>query len=615
MCGIAGFWDFKARLSEEKARDALKSMTDTMIARGPDGADYHYDPKNAIGFGHRRLSIVDLSDAGRQPMESANSRYVITYNGELYNTEDLRADLIASGKKQFRGHSDTEVLIEYVDSFGIEKTLQNINGMFAFVIYDRHEDQIMMARDQAGVKPLYWSLRDDLFIFGSELKSFIDHPLFKAEFNENCVADFLSFNTIPVPQTIFKDCYKLQPAHYAILKRGEEPKIQRYWSVPKIDPAAEIDFELLLKDAVKRQMVSDVPLGVFLSGGIDSSLITALMQSQSNKPIKTFTIGFEEVTHDESVYARQVAECLGTEHTEERLSVQKAQDIISNLPNYYDEPFADSSQLPSLLLSQMARKYVTVCLSGDGGDELFAGYDRYFYGRKIMNLMDLVGKMPLSGSILNMLSKCGLDHVPFGPDNLSMKVQKMGEMAKQRGFPSHYKTLIDLWTDNPAHEAGQFEFHDAVDADSMTAMRFADMQCYLPDDILHKMDRASMTHSLEVRVPFLDYRVVEAAFQTPIDRHVAGNKGKIILRNILKKYVPEHLFERPKSGFSVPIADWLRGDLRGLVEHNFATLDDTIFDASIIQKRWQQHVQGSHNWQHSLWGVLMLQMWRDHYKI
>lgn len=615
MCGIAGFWDLKAEYNKGDGHHIVQTMTDTLSHRGPDGADYTYDAKKGIGFGHRRLSIIDLSDAGRQPMVSANKRWVMTYNGEIYNAVEMRADLEQVGKTQFRGHSDTEILIEYIDSFGIEKTLSVVNGMFAFVIYDHQDDVIYTGRDHAGIKPLYWTCQSGVFAFGSELKPLIAHDRIDASLNDKCLADYFAFNTIPAPQTIFKNIYQLKPSHYMRVSRDGGVKTQRYWSLPKSDPAYDCDFEELLSDAVKRQMVSDVPLGVFLSGGIDSSLTTALMQKHSTQPVRSFTIGFEEATHDESEYASAVAKHLGTDHTQEILSVSAAKTLIETLPQYYDQPFADSSQLPSLLLCQMARKHVTVCLSGDGGDELFAGYSRYFYGQRAFRLADMVGAIPFADTALSCLSTDVIARLPGMPDNAQTKLQKIARMAGQNNPYARYRTLIDLWTDNPCQNRGVFDYQKSESDDVMDVMRRADMQCYLPDDILHKMDRASMAHSLEVRVPYLDPRVMDAAFRLPSSKHVRGKTGKIILRDMLAQYVPDELINRPKSGFSVPIAAWLRGDLKSMMDDAIDTLDDAFINKDIIQNRWQQHVKGTHNWQHSLWGVLMLSLWRNHYKI
>lgn len=620
MCGLSGFWDYHHHLSTVQAQDILRETTDCLTPRGPDSAGYCYDEKSGLAFGHRRLSIVDLSVAGGQPMASANDRYIIVYNGEIYNTHELRELLAAAGKTTFRGHSDTEVLIECIDSFGVEETLRQLNGLFAFAVYDRAEACLYLARDQIGIKPLYWAHQNGMVFFASTLKPIMAHPQFDKELNAACLPDYFSYNTIPAPQTILKDCYKVKPGCFLSFRAGENPVEKRYWQVPAADQGADIDFHALLRDAVKRQMMADVPLGVFLSGGIDSSLITALMQSQSDRPVQSFTIGFEETTYDESAYAATVAKHLGTHHTQEILSIGQAKDLIVDLPDSYDEPFADSSQLPSMLLCRMAQKSVTVCLSGDGGDELFAGYDRYFYGQRAYGMADIIAGIPGAAGALSCLSGEWVNRLPMMPDNMGTKLAKLVSMARCGDAYARNKIMVDLWGDiNPAvGNKPVFAFEAQNYTDAMDAMRRADMQCYLPDDILHKMDRASMAHSLEVRVPFLDPRVMAAAFETPVTRHHRNGTGKVILRDILRHYVPDDLFDRPKSGFSVPVAAWLRQDLKNILEHYLSPDQLSVggyLNTDAIMRRVVQHQAGTHNWQHSLWGVLMLQMWRERYKI
>ena len=606
MCGIAGFFLNQIDRPDDVMMGILKSMTDSIAYRGPDGADYHYDRDTGLGFGHRRLSIIDLSDAGKQPMQSANGRFIITYNGELYNTEELRSPLIKGGKT-FRGHSDTEVLVEYIDSFGIDKTLSDVNGMFAFAVFDRQDRTLYLARDHVGVKPLFWAHQSGQFLFASEMKPFLTSDLFKAQFNEDCLSDYFTFNTVPAPQTILQDCYQLQQGHYLVIREGQAPKVKHYWSVPTEETDKDVDFEALLKDSVKRQMVSDVPLGVFLSGGIDSSLVTALAQNVSGGKTKTFTIGFQEDAFDESKYAAKVAKHLGTEHYEDILTVQQAQKIVTDLPFHYDQPFADSSQLPCLLLSEMARKHVTVCLSGDGGDELFNGYTRYTYGDKIFAYANMIGKVPFASEGLSILSKIGLEAIIKRPKNISLKMDKLAQMSQCKTLNDQYELLIDVWPHSPVKTAPNR-------SEQYHSMRHHDMGYYLPNDILHKMDRASMAHSLEVRVPLLDHRVVEAAFRTPLSKH--GYKD--ILKNTLARYVPRELFERPKSGFCVPIDQWLRHDLRDLCETMLdqkKLMSCPSLDADMIRQKWDQHQAGTHDHKNALWGVLMLMLWRDHYKI
>lgn len=632
MCGISGFWAQNRPQGSESAQNILRGMNAQIKHRGPDEDGIYVDPTTTLGLSHKRLSIVDLTPTGAQPMFTRSGRFVIAYNGELYNTDEIRQTLTQRGI-EFKGHSDTEVLVEAIELYGIEETLKKLNGMFALAVFDIQQRILYLARDQVGIKPLFWSYQNGVLLFGSELKPMISNPFWRSEINFSALGDFFRFNYIPGPQSIYQNTYKLQPGHYLILKEGERPEEKAYWkpssSLPSAAPFTKENyierFEELLSDAVRRQMVSDVPLGVFLSGGIDSSLVAALMQKNSGKPIKTFTIGFEEDSFNESHYAKDVAAHIGSDHHQEILSVKRAQDIVGSLPDFYDEPFADSSQLPTMLLCGFARKHVTVSLSGDGGDEAFLGYDRYFYGDKLFRTLDKLQHVSIMHPLLNMAANAPLGNLGFLPQNFDFKLKKMARMLKQPDAKSRYQELVSLWSGNDSpllkndlRHGGPEDRFGSQAGGNMAFMRALDIESYLPDDILQKTDRASMAYSLEARVPLLDIRVLQSALDIPVQWHTADGKGKYILRSILAKYVPRHLFDRPKHGFSVPIATWLRKDMRDLAEShlNPAALKECGYlDVDLITKRWKQHLAGTHNWQHSLWGVLMFQMWRARYKI
>ncbi len=632
MCGISGFWSINFPQGHDRAREILHTMIAQIHHRGPNEDGIYIDPTTSLGLAHKRLSIVDLTLTGSQPMFTHTGRYVIIYNGELYNTDELKKSL-TSRNISFRGHSDTEILIESIEAYGIEDVLKRLNGMFSFAAYDTFTKTLFLARDQIGIKPLFWSYENDVLLFGSELKPIVYSPFWKGEINFEALNNFFHLNYIPSPQSIYKNVQKLQPGHYITFKEGEEPRITKYWSTPDANTSHSFlaskenyieYFESILSDAVRRQMISDVPIGVFLSGGIDSSLVASLMQENSATPIKTFTIGFEEDTFNESNFAQEVANHIGSEHYQEILSIKRAQDIISKLPDFYDEPFADASQLPSMLLCEHARKQVTVCLSGDGGDELFLGYDRYFYGDHLFKFLDKAKYVPFIRSLLSICSSAKLlNKLPL-PDNFDLKLRKMAYMLERQDVASRYQELISLWPhrtspllDKNLPKFSFTEHGETSENNNIGFMRQTDINKYLPDDILQKMDRASMAYSLEARVPLLDIQVVQSALQIPNQWHIDDGKGKYILRSILKKRFPPHLFDRPKHGFSVPIADWLRGDMRDLVESylNPKALDECGYlDTAIINERWKQHMEGTHNWQQSLWGVLMFQMWRERYK-
>jgi asparagine synthase (glutamine-hydrolysing) len=620
--------------------------------RGPDSAGIWMDEKAGIGLSHRRLSILDLSPAGHQPMVSSSGRYVLVFNGEIYNHVDLRSEL-NSGVAGWRGHSDTETLLEGFEVWGPEITLKKTIGMFALALWDRAGRVLTLARDRLGEKPLYYGWSGKAFVFGSELKAFWAYPGFNREIDRGALALLLRHNYIPAPHSIYRGIKKLLPGTFAQLQvetcsRNEWPEPVPYWSLRNIAEEGQsspfesseqeaIDaLEQLLRDAVHLQMASDVPLGAFLSGGVDSSTIVALMQAQSSRPVRTFTIGFSEHGYNEAEYAREVAKHLGTDHTELYVTPEDALDVIPRLPHLYDEPFSDSSQIPTFLLSQLVREHVTVSLSGDAGDELFGGYNRYLLASTIWKGM---GRVPAFARC--SLAWCmktvppGIWNAIFGsrnklvPHSLRMslpgdKFQKLSELLDCQTPEAVYHNLISHWK-RPADIVLNGEEPDTVITDSAQwpklplldqHMMYLDSSSYLPDDILVKVDRAAMAVSLETRVPFLDHRVVEFAWRLPISMKIRPQgQSKWILRQVLYRYVPKSLIERPKMGFGVPIDNWLRGPLREWAEsllNEDRLVREGFFDPVPIRRKWAEHLSGRRNFQYYLWDVLMFQQWLEH---
>ncbi|MGB1548622.1 MAG: asparagine synthase (glutamine-hydrolyzing), partial [Alphaproteobacteria bacterium] len=547
------------------------------------------DAEAGAALGHRRLSILDLSPAGHQPMESKNGRYVLSYNGEVYNFQELRAELEGKGVI-FRGHCDTEVIVEAIAAWGLAATLPRLIGMFAFALWDREARTLTLVRDRMGIKPLYWAKQGGLFLFASELKAFYAHPDFRAEVNRDALTSFLRHNYISAPHSIYRNTFKLSPGTMLTLYWGGEPEISTWWNLREIAAKAQQNrpafeeaealeaLDTLLKDAVKRRMIADVPLGAFLSGGIDSSTVTALMQAQSERPVRTFTIGFHEEAYDEAKDAKEVAKHLGTEHTELYIEPRDALEVIPRLPLIYDEPFADSSQIPTFLVSELTRNHVKVALSGDGGDELFAGYNRYFWAETLWRKLHLLpgfARGGLAGAI-HTLSPAQWDRL-FGavPARLRPRLagDKLYKLAGLFGLSSRdalYRQLLTHWEAPASLVPGGTEptgilWDESVAnefPDFMERMQFLDSVTYLPDDILTKVDRASMSVGLEARVPLLDHRVVEFVWRLPGTMKVRKGAGKWLLRQVLDRYVPKALTLRPKMGFGVPIDSWLRGPLR-----------------------------------------------------
>lgn len=602
--------------------------------RGPDDTDLWSEA--GIALAHRRLSIIDLSPQGRQPMRSADGRYVATYNGEIYNYEALRAALEKEGRAPpWRGHSDTEVLLAAISAWGFESTLERLTGMFALAVWDRAERTLLLARDRLGEKPLYYGWAGSAFAFASELKAFRACAGFEARVNREALALYARYAYVPAPWSIYEGIRKLPAGAFVAVspRHLEERRVgapARYWSLPdvvrkaKANPFTGSEAEAVdalqgvLGAAVAGQMVSDVPLGAFLSGGIDSSLVVALMQKASRQPVKTFTIGFHEAQYDEAGHAKAVAAHLGTAHTELTVAPREAMDVIPRLPGIYDEPFADSSQIPTFLVAQLARRHVTVSLSGDGGDELFGGYNRYSWARRVERIPGALRSVA-AGAIAALGPAAWSAILPLRVAQPADKLHKLGRILGARDREALYEKLVSLWHENPVLGApalpgiaGRCEAVEGLAFEER--MMYLDALTYLPDDILAKVDRAAMAVSLETRVPMLDHRVVEFAWRLPLGMKIADGKGKHLLRTLLARHVPRALFERPKMGFAVPLEDWLRGELREWAE---ALLDEKrlaregYFDPAPVRRHWKEHLSGARNWQHPLWVVLMFGAWLE----
>jgi asparagine synthase (glutamine-hydrolysing) len=637
MCGIAGIVAARSGSSAVDLAERARVMVECLKHRGPDDDDVWADVEAGVALGHRRLSIIDLSSAGHQPMISADGRFVISYNGEVYSHSEIRADLEARGCR-FHGHSDTEVILESVSAFGLQATLQRMIGMFAIALWDRKHRSLHLIRDRLGIKPLYWARFGELFLFGSELKALRAHPGWTPRIDRAAIALFLRHNCIPAPHTIYEGVQKLEPGTILTLTPNGELRFERYWNardVARNGLANQLQgsvFELtdrleqLLQDAVRRRMIADVPLGAFLSGGIDSSTVVALMQTANAGPVKTFSIGFESGGYDEAPYARAVAQHLQTAHTELTVTGRQALDVIPWLPEMYDEPFADASQIPTHLVSVMTRRHVTVALSGDGGDEVFAGYNRY---QLAAGAWSGVNRLPSSirrflAAGLTMLSPDRL--LSIFPPRLqtvltSDKVHKLASLLRIDARASIYRHLVTHWEPTDlmpdVREPRGLIWDKSVEADFpelLEQMQFLDLATYLPDDILTKLDRASMAVALEARVPLLDHRVVEFAWRLPRYAKFRRGTSKWLLRQVLHRHVPPHLVERPKMGFAVPLGEWLRGPLRDWAE---GLLDERrlreagLLDVAGVRKVWSDHLAGRGSWQYPLWDVLMLEAWRE----
>ena len=623
-------------------------MCEALEHRGPDDHGTWNDVEAGVALGHRRLAILDLSPAGHQPMISGCGRYVIVFNGEIYNTTKLRKNLENAGRT-FRGHSDTEVMLAAFTEWGVEAALRRFVGMFAFALWDQLEKVIILARDRLGEKPLYYGLVRGVFMFASELKALRAHRLWQAEINRAVLPAYVRYGYIPAPHTIYSGISKLLPGcllriSARHLRASELPEPAPFWSLQTVvtrglehpfcgsDEEAVLHLDGLIRQAVSEQMIADVPLGAFLSGGIDSSTIVALMQTQSSRPVKTFTIGFEETNFNEAECAREVARHLRTDHTELYVSSKDAIEVIPLLPRIYDEPFSDSSQIPTYLVSKLTRRHVTVSLSGDAGDELFGGYTHYQYANKLWRFF---GRLPRA--IRQRLLRCvsgvsvpawdrALGWVPrcFPGSKWSGRVghrlHKLVEILAFDGPEDLYLRLMSIWR-APTSLVRDCSKRPTILRDAgfwsdlptlWEKMMYWDSVSFLPDDILVKVDRASMAVSLESRIPLLDHRVVEFAWRVPLKMKVRNGQGKWLLRQVLAQYVPRELTDRPKMGFGIPIGEWLRGPLRDWAESllRFENLKaDGYFDVESIQTKWKEHIKGQRHWHYELWNILMFQAW------
>ena len=639
MCGIVGIWRRRGADGAETAH----RMASRLVHRGPDDEGIWTDDSVGIALGFRRLSIIDLSPAGHQPMMSASGRYALVFNGEFYNYAAVRDELERAGlAPSWRGHSDTEVLLAAIEAWGLDAAVQRVVGMFAFAVWDKRERRLHLVRDRIGVKPLYFTRSNDTLVFSSELKAMTVVDGLSLDVSRDALALYVRYAYVPAPYTIYENVFKVRPGTIVTVDDGGLSSERSYWSLADVaahgtanrfsgSEAEAIDeLDRLARESVRLRMVADVPLGVFLSGGVDSSLVTALMQAQSAMPVKTFTIGFEEAEYDEARYAAAIARHLGTDHTELYVTPKDAIDVISLLPEMYDEPFADSSQIPTYLVSRLARQSVTVSLSGDGGDEFFAGYHRYFLGRKLWDKVERLPRpaRPLVSMLLRalpipawntMLSPArGFAPRALRRERAGERIHKLARAMATHDPESLYFEVVAQWTDLvpgardlPIAITNRASWPQLDDHTERTM--YLDQASYLPDDILVKVDRASMAVSLEAREPLLDHRLLEFSWRLPLGFKIRNGAGKWILREVLSRYVPPALIERPKMGFGLPIDHWLRGPLRdwaeGLLDEK-SLAEDGFFRVEAVREKWVQHLAGRGEWQQYLWTVLMFQAWR-----
>ena len=660
MCGIAGIFDTSGTTTQSELQNIGQRMGNRLTHRGPDAGDVWSDNNSGLVLAHRRLSIIDLS-GGAQPMSSSSGRYVLTYNGELYNYRELRAELVKRGIV-FRDHSDTEVLLAALSEWPIEKALSKVVGMFAFALWDQKEKKLILGRDRMGEKPLYYGWVGKSFVFSSELRAFDECPQWEKQIDVDALALFFRHNYVPEPHSIFRGIYKLPVASYLVvdaktvkcspkdfspfsvseLSSSLSPTV--YWSAHgplgefSFSPGSEVEaasnLRQLLQSTIKDKLIADVPIGALLSGGVDSSLVTALIQEASPSAVETFSIGFDSEAHDEARYAKSVATHLGTDHHEMYVSGKDALAVVPEISSIYDEPFADSSQIPTLLISRLARQSIKVALSGDGGDELFGGYNRYVWGQRLTKIR---GATPL---VTQKCYRLLVESLPprawnaigrqaamlVGPSRaipmLGDKLYKSLHLIGKRDFFQSYTSLISIWQDSISLVIGSNQVGHGVRTSDILKSQFSEIEKmmaldslhYLPGDILVKVDRASMSTGLEVRAPLLDHRIVEFALKLPLELKLKNGIGKWLLRQVLYEYIPKPLIDRPKMGFAVPLGDWLRGPLKNwasdlLDQQSLAS--QGVLNTDLVSEKWREHLSGHRNWEHQLWGVLMFQSWME----
>lgn len=647
MCGLAGLWRSDVASRDSLAESAAR-MASALHHRGPDDGGTWEDGAAGIGLAFRRLAIIDLSSAGHQPMASASGRFVIAFNGEIFNFAALRAELEASGAR-FRGHSDTEVMLAAFERWGITEATSRFVGMFAFAVWDTQERRLTLGRDRLGIKPLYYAWTQEGLFFGSELKAILAHPSMPRRLNRDALVQYLRYLYVPAPSTILAGVHKLLPGHLLSLSSPQQrPEALSYWSVRSVAAAGLADplrlsdgdatdlLDTTLRDVVGLRMVADVPLGALLSGGVDSSLVVGVMQSLSNRPIRTFTIGFDSREYDETTSAQRVADHLGTEHTALHVSGAEALSVVPRLASMFDEPLADPSHIPTFLVSQLARQHVTVALSGDGGDELFGGYNRYVHGAPLIGTVlgvprplrsaaaSLLGAIPEDAWRLLAGGSVGIDAASDARRLPAEKVRKLRRLLAANGEGRMYRSLLSV-----AESPSEFVLHGrevdgtvdeilaAPDPRSLVErMMLADQATYLADDLLAKVDRASMAVSLEARVPLLDHRLVELSWRLPLRQKIRGNVGKWLLRQVLYRYVPQATVDRPKMGFSVPIAEWLRGPLREWAAHLLSpdALRGGALDSAAVRRRWTAFTSGRDDLALSVWALVQYQDWAQSWR-
>lgn len=659
MCGIAGIVA-PSLYQIEKIKSMAVNMSNSLFHRGPDASGVYVNSKHHFALSHRRLSIQDLSPAGHQPMVSSSQRFYIVFNGEIYNFIPLRNELKRLGH-QFRGHSDTEVLLETFDEWGIEDALTRIRGMFAFVVWDSFEREFILARDRMGEKPLFFGWIDNCFVFASELKAI--NKLFNnsLEIHLPALASFFRFGYVPTPYSIYQNIFKLYPGTYLRIPISEISQFEEFSPVPGHSKRAPVSywaldttskhgiaeplenereaidgFDTLLRETILEQKIADVPIGAFLSGGIDSSLISAVMQAVSESPIKTFTIGFREKEFDEAPYAKLIADHIGSEHHEYYVTADDGLNLISDIPKHWDEPFADSSQIPSMLVAKIASRKISVCLTGDGGDELFCGYNRYFMSSRIWNKQQWI-PTPLKEIAANTLELVNPRawrfffqlYNNFSPgntkqSNFGLKIHKLAGQLRMKSPSGVYRYLLSYFNIPNIILPGVNEADSILDrypapklGNFMNDVMFWDQLGYLVDDNLVKVDRSSMAYSLETRLPLLDKRIVEFSWRVPISMKYRNRKSKWLLRQVLQRYIPQRLTERPKMGFSVPISDWLKGPLKkwagDLMHSEKLQTKLVVLDGKEIDRIWKEHQNGSHDHSHKIWTLCMLFYWTEHY--